>query len=86
VHWFYVQHQVLHPSNNHPAARIHIGRRDGIPKFPLDENLAGGREGRTDNRNLSDHPLRSGYDFVSTGLQCDGHKKDRDDPNRERYR
>ena len=83
MHWFYVQHKVFNPANNHSAASIHIGRRDGIPKFALDEDLAGRRERRTDNRHLTDHSLLAGYDFISACLQSDRHKKDSDMPDRE---
>ena len=86
MHWFYVQDKVFNPANNHSAACIHIGRRDCIPKFALDENLARRRERCTDNCHCADHPLRPGYHFVSTGLERDGHKKNRDDPNRNSYR
>jgi hypothetical protein len=40
VHWFHVKQQVLYLANNHSAASVHVGRRDGIPKLALDENLA----------------------------------------------
>ena len=83
MHWFHVKHQVLYPANNHSAACVHIDRRDCIPKFALDEDFAGRRERRTDNRHFSDHPLLTGYNFISARFQSDRHKKYGDDAYRD---
>jgi len=82
---FYVKHKVLYAANNHPTAGVNIHWRDGIPKLTLDKNFTGRHKRRADNRYFADHPLLTGYDFISARPESDAHKKYRDNPNRDSH-
>ena len=76
---FDLKQEAIDLTHHHGLAGGHVGKRNGVPEFAVDEYFPSGRKCSLGDASLSHQAFHAGYNFVSPRFQSQGHQERSDE-------